>query len=161
MYFENQEPASKSKVYIAILFAALLSIRYQSINHIFHSRSSTGFFLLEPLFIKRIKTNTKKKSQIKTTQNQNAQTSSPSAYLYHVYPVKKSVHSTAHLHWTISWGFPSQSTAPPAKPSLLWSHPLSRFPQLHIPPSALVPELFLLQPQRDLIQGRHLNKNLP
>lgn len=117
MYFENQEPASKSKIYTAVLFAALLSVRYQSINHICYSKSSPAFFLSEPLSIKRIKTNTKKKSQTKTIQNQNSQTSPPSAYLYHVYPVKKSVHCKAHLHCTISWGFPSQSTAPPANPS--------------------------------------------
>lgn len=153
MYFENQVPASKSKIYTAILFAALLSVRYQSKNHICYSKSSPAFFLSEPLSTKRIK-NTKKKSQTKTTQNQNAHTSPPSAYLYHVYPVKKSVHSKAHLHCTITGAFPP-------KAQLHQLTPAQSVPHVHIPPSALAPQLFLVQPQRDLIQGRHLNKNLP
>lgn len=130
MHFENQEPASKSKVYIAILFAALLSVSYQSINHIFHSRSFTAFFLSEPLFIKTVKTNTKKR-QTKTTQNQVPRHLHllPTCIMF-IQLRNLSRHSKAPLHCTISWGFPSQSTAPPAKLSLLWSHPLSQL--LHL-----------------------------
>lgn len=154
MYFENQEPASKSKIYTAVLFAALLSVRYQSINHICYSKSSPAFFLSEPLSIKRIKTNTKKKAKPKPHKTKISR-------LLHPLPTcimsiqLRNLFTVRHIFTA-----PSAGAFPP-KAQLHQLTPAQSVPHLHTPPSALAPQLLLMQPQRDLIQGRHLNKNLP